>query len=188
MHGIDWVLSDNTGHLFIECKTKRLTLNAKTLSDRIALNIDLDVMAKAIVQHYRNIEDAINGKTKWVPDGLPIYPMVLTLEDWFMISPRVHEMLNKHVCRLLAEAGIHMNVLKEMPYTIASAYEFEITSQIIAQVGIFSMMSNKTIPEKQGWALLPLATNDFKEEMQHINWHLFADDFVKMMPDKPNSL
>ena len=77
-----------------------------------------------------------------------------------------------------------MKVLEEMPYTIASAHEFEITSQIIAQVGIFSMMSKKTTPEKQGLALLPLASDDFKEEMRHINWHLFADDFGKMLPNE----
>lgn len=183
-HGVDWLLSDRTGHLFIECKAKRLTLNAKTLSDPEALNKDLDVMAKAIVQHYRNIEDALKSKTRWVPDGLPVYPLILTLEDWFIISPRVLEILNKQVLRLLSEAGIDMKVLDEMPYTIASANEFEITSQIIAQVGIFSMMSKKTTPEKRGWALLPLASDDFKEEMRRINWRLFADDFGKMLPDE----
>jgi hypothetical protein len=31
-HGVDWVVSDDTGHLFIEAKTKRLTLGAKILS------------------------------------------------------------------------------------------------------------------------------------------------------------
>lgn len=183
-HGVDWLLSDKTGHLFIECKAKRLTLNAKTLSDPVALDKDLDVMAHAIVQHYRNIKDALKSLTRWVPDGLPIYPLILTLEEWFIISPRVLEMLNKHVGRLLSEAGIDMKVLEDMPYTIASAQEFEITSQIIAQVGIFSVMSKKTTPEKQGWALLPHASDDFKEEMRRINWHLFADDFRKMLPDE----
>jgi hypothetical protein len=183
-HGVDWLLSDRTGHLFIECKAKRLTLNAKTLSAPEALDKDLDVMAKAIVQHYRNIEDALKSKTRWVPDDLPIYPLILTLEDWFIISPRVLEKLNKHVRRLLSQAGIDMKVLEEMPYTIASAHEFEITSQIIAQVGIFSVMSKKTTPERQGWALLPLASDDFKEEMRRINWHLFANDFGKMLPDE----
>jgi hypothetical protein len=186
MHGVDWVLSDGTGHLFIECKTKRLTLNAKTLSDSVALDRDLDVIAKAIVQHYRNIGDALDSKTRWVPDGLPIYPLVLTLEDWFIFSPRVAEMLSKHVCRLMAEAGIPKKVLVEMPYTIASAHEFEITSQVIAQVGIFSVMAKKTAPEQQGLSLLPLAKNDFKDEMRRINWRLFADDWVRMMPDMPD--
>jgi hypothetical protein len=184
-HGVDWVLSDNTAHLFIECKTKRLTLSARTLSDLTALDMDLNVMAKAIVQHYRNIQDALNKKTSWVPNDLPIYPLVLTLEDWFIFSPRVREMLKEHVCQLLDGAGIDKNVLVDMPYTIASAHEFEITSQVIAQIGIFTFMSKKTTPEQQGLSLLPFATNDFKEEMRNINGRLFADDFAKMMPEIP---
>lgn len=101
MHGADWVLSDSTGHIFIECKTKRLTVSAKTHSDSEALERDLGVMAQAVVQHYRNIGDAIQGRTRWKADGLPIYPLILTLEEWFIFSPRVREMLNERVLQLL---------------------------------------------------------------------------------------
>jgi hypothetical protein len=186
MHGVDWVLSDNTGHLFIESKTKRLTVSAKTLSDTVALQKDLSVMATAIVQHYRNIRDALDGKTKWIPDGLPIYPIVLTLEDWFIFSPRIDEMLNLHVSRLLSEAGIPHRVLAEMPYTVASAHEFEITSQVIAQVGIGSVMSKKTAEEQRSWSLLPFMNVKFSNEMQHINWSLFEDEWAQLMPAKPD--
>jgi hypothetical protein len=99
VHGVDWVLSDSTGHLFIESKAKRLTVSAKTLSDTVALDKDLAVMASVVVQHYRNIRDAIDGKTRWAPDGLPVYSLVLTLEDWFIFSPHVETMLRKHVER-----------------------------------------------------------------------------------------
>lgn len=184
-HGVDWILSDSTGHLFIESKTKRLTVDAKIRSDTVALDKDLVVMATAVVQHYANIRDALDGKTPWVPDGLPVYPLVLTLEDWFIFSPRVVQMLREHVSRLLADAGIPNTVLEEMPYTIASAYEFEITSQVIAQVGILPVMAKKTAPEQQGWSLLPLARNDFTEEMRHINWRLFADDWARLWPHIP---
>jgi hypothetical protein len=77
MHGADWVLFDNSGHLFIESKTKRLTLNARILSDAAALEKDINVMALAIVQHYSNIRRALDGHTKWVPDTLPIYPLIV---------------------------------------------------------------------------------------------------------------
>jgi hypothetical protein len=185
MHGVDWVLSDNTGHLFVESKTKRLTVNAKTLSDAVALEKDLIVMATAIVQHYRNIGDARDGKTKWVPDGLPVYPFVLTLEDWFVLSPRVDEMLNQHICRLLTDADIPQQVLEEMPYTIASVHEFEIASQVIAQVGISAVLGKKTTApgQQRHWSLLPFIANDFKEEMRQVNWHLFADDLARLIPN-----
>jgi hypothetical protein len=186
LHGVDWVLSDSTGHLFIESKTKRLTVNAKTLSDAAALDKDLIVMATAIVQHYRNIRDALDGKTKWVPDGLAVFPLVLTLEDWFILSPRIDEMLNENVRRLLADAGIPGEVLEEMPYTIASAHEFEIASQVIAQVGVFTVMAKKTKPGQQrSWSLLPFITENFSEEMRGVSWRLFADEWAGLIPNRP---
>jgi hypothetical protein len=186
MHGVDWILSDSTGHLFIESKTKRLTMNAKTLSDTVALQRDLLVMATAIVQHYRNIRDALNGKTKWIPDGLPVYPLVLTLDDWFIFSPRVDEMLNLHIRRLLTEAGIALEVLAEMPFTVASAHEFEITSQVIAQIGISPLMSKKTVEEQRSWSLLPFVQTNFSNEMRHVNRRLFEEEWGHLMPAKPS--
>jgi hypothetical protein len=105
-HGVDWTVSDNTGHLFIEAKTKRLTLGAKIQSDNAPLERDLSTMAKAIVQHYRNIIRALEGRTTWKPDGLPVYPLVLTLEDWFIFSPRITQILKDEVRRLLAQQGM----------------------------------------------------------------------------------
>ncbi len=182
MHGVDWVLSNSTGHLFIECKTKRLTLSAKTLSDHSALEKDLAIMAKAVVQHYRNIRDALDGKTSWVPDGRPSFPLVLTLEDWLIISPQVDEALSRNVRQLLVEAQIPEQFLDEMPYTIASANEFEIAGQVIAQVGISPVMTKKTTPEQRRWLLLPFLNADFKQEMRHVDWHLFDDDRDVLIP------
>jgi hypothetical protein len=185
-HGTDWIISDKTGHIFIESKTKRLTVNAKTLADPVALDRDLAIMATAIVQHYRNITEALGGKTKWKPNRLPIYPMVLTLEDWFIFSPRVDEMLKRHVRRLLLESNQSEQILDEMPYTIASAYEFELTIQIIAQLDIFSVMSKKTAIDQRIWSLLPFVTNDFKEQMKNVKRFLFVDDWAKLMPEMPD--
>lgn len=182
-HGVDWIVSDSTGHLFIESKAKRLTVGAKTLADAVALQKDLAVMATAIVQHYRNIRDALDGRTKWIPDGLPIYPLILTLEDWYVFSPKVHEMLTKRVRELLEAAHIPGQVLEEMPYTIASAHEFEITSPVIAQVGSAPVMGRKTTSEQWRWSLLPFVKNTFKEEMKNVNWRLFEQDWDRLIPD-----
>jgi hypothetical protein len=186
MHGVDWMLSDNTGHLFIESKTKRLTMSAKTLSDTVALEKDLVVMATAIVQHYRNIRDALEGKTTWIPDGLPVYPIILTLEDWFIFSPRIDEILSLHIRRLLTDAGIPQRVLAEMPFTVASAHEFEITIQIIAQAGIASVMAKKTAEDQRSWSLLPFVTDNFSNEMRGVNWRLFEAEWGQLIPARPD--
>jgi hypothetical protein len=183
-HGVDWILSDDTAHLFIEAKTKRLTLGAKIHSINDDLERDLDKMAIAIVQHYQNILRALDGKTRWKPDGLPIYPLVLTLEDWFIFSPRVSEILNNYVRRLLCERGISEQVLIDMPFTTASAHEFEVASQIIAQVGIAALMVKKTSGEQRSWSLLPFIRHHFRDEMKQVNWMIFEADWNRLLPSK----
>lgn len=184
LHGIDWLVSDRTGNLFIESKTKRLTVSAKTLSDTAALDRDLRVMAAAIAQTYRNVRDALDRKTKWIPNGLPNYPLILTLEDWFIFSPRVNEMLNAHINQLLDEAHISRQVLQEMPYTIASAHEFEISIQVMAQAGITSVMKKKTMPNHRWWSLMPFIHSEFKDYLSKVNWRLFFEDWDDLLPDR----
>jgi hypothetical protein len=183
MHGADWILSDGSAHLFVECKAKRLRVNSKTRSDKVALEQDLIVLATAIVQHYRNIIDALAGHTKWQPDGLPIYPIILTLEDWLVLGPRVGELLDSHVQRILVKQGLPENLTEKMPYTIASSFDFEIASQIIAQVGILPVMKKKTEPQARGWILSPFLQGHFGAEMRNVNWQLFRSEWDKLVPD-----
>ena len=181
-HGVDWIVSDQTAHLFIETKTKRLTLGAKIQSDNAALERDLATMAKAIVQHYRNIIRALEGHTRWKPDGSPIYPVILTLEDWFIFSPRIVEMLSGEVRGLLAEQGIPERVVTEMPYTVAATHEFEAAIQVIAQAGIRTVMSKKTAVGQRNWSLLPFIRDAFSTEMKNINWRLFVSEWDRLLP------
>lgn len=180
-HGADWIVSDGGGHIFIECKTKRLRLDAKTRSDTKALEEDIAVLAKAIAQHYRNISEAVAGKTDWSPDGLPIYPLILTMEDWFIFSPQVDQMLNSEVKRLLCKDGLDLSLLDEMPFTIASAHEFEIGIQIIAEVGIAKVMAIKTRGEHRTWGLVAVLASAYSNEIKRVNWALFGDDLQRLV-------
>lgn len=185
MHGVDWILSDSTGHLFIESKAKRLTMQAKIESDTTALSKDLEVMAAAIVQHYRNILDALDGKTDWRQDGKPVYPLVLTLENLFLFTPRVDELLRGYVRRRLDEANIAQDVLTKMPFTLASAEEFEAAIQLIARKGIAPLMSNKTNDEKEKWSLMPFLQTEYRDELAGLRWNLFEDEWSQLLPDPP---
>jgi len=180
-HGVDWVLSDDTGHLFIEAKTKRLTLGARIRSVNDDLDRDLVTMATAIVQHYQNILRALDGKTRWKPDGLPIYPLILTLENWFIFSPSVVDILNNQVDRLLHERDVSEQVLTDMPFTIASAHEFEAASQVIAQVGVDALMSKKTSLEQRSWSLLQFMRDHFADEIERVNWMIFEADWNRLL-------
>ena len=186
-HGVDWIVSDPSAHLFVECKAKRLTVDSKTAHDTVALERDLLVMAKAIVQHYGNIRRALEGRTHWIPDHRPVYPVVLTLEDWHVFTPRVMEILKARVGQLSAEAGIPATMLEEMPWTVASSFEFEAASQVMASVGIGKVMAAKTATDHRDWSLLPFVTSIFREEIANVNWRLFPEAWASLIPVRPGA-
>lgn len=181
--GVDWVLGDETAELAIECKAKRLRLEAKLMSDTAALSAELDEMAKAIVQLYRNIREAQADKAPWKPNGSPIYPIVLTFEEWFLFSPFVQNMLGEHVRRRLENLHIPISVLDEMPYTVASAHEYEVAIQVIAQIGIQNLLSKKTQSEFRHWSLMPFMTTHFPTELSSCHRRLFMEDLQAIMAE-----
>ena len=135
-HGVDWILKDNTGAICIECKTKRLRWDAKFNIDNEDIASELENMAKFIVQNYKNIEDIKTRRTNWQYDGCPIYPVIITLEDWFLLNPVILKELDQKVCLLLTNEGIDQKVLKEMPYSVIPVGDTEIIFQIINHIGI----------------------------------------------------
>ena len=180
-HGTDWILSDDTG-IFLEAKTKRLTVNARVSSDLAALSKDLKVLAEAVAQNYRNIDDAVSGKTAWVNDGRPIYPLILTLEDWYIFSPRVKQVLDDQIMVEITALGIDPNVLITMPWQMGSAHELEIASQVISQVGVKAVLGAKS-HEQQGWSLLPALQERFPQEFAKVDYRLFGEDFLALVPE-----
>jgi hypothetical protein len=180
-HGVDWILSDNTGHAFIEAKTKRLTARAKMAPEPEALEKDLQTLAEAVAQNYQNIQDATGAKTAWLADGLPIFPLIATLEDWYIFSPSVKKMLDDRILAELVKKQIDLAVLDQMPWQIASAQELELASQVIAQVGVYPVMSAKT-PAQQGWSMSPTLRDRFPEAVRNTNPRLFEADFLALLP------
>ena len=110
--------------------------------------------------------------------------MILTLEDWFIFSPSVAEILNNHVQRLLVERGVAEQVMTEMPFTIASAHEFEVASHVIAQVGIAALMGKKISGQHRSWSLLPFLRDQFSMEMRKVNWAIFETDWNRLLLQK----
>ena len=91
------------------------------------------------------------------------FALILLMDDWFIISPKVSATLNEHVDRLLAKAGLP-DIVQRIPYLITSANEFETGCQIIAQVGtpVISMRSTD-----QAWtrSLLGVVQANFEAQM-----------------------
>lgn len=181
-HGADWILSDGTGHAFIECKTKRFAFAAKMLTDVDALDRDLSTFGSAIVQHYKNIVDARNGLTGWKDDGLPIYPLIVTLDDLYLFGSAVRDALDLKVQDGMLAAGLPLKLLDDMPWLIASVKEFEMAAQVINQRSISDVLGPMQQPKFNKWVLDTFIRQEFALELKNSVDVLFPDDLNRLFP------
>ena len=156
-------------------------MRAKSEADTAAVDHDLSVLAEAVVQNFKNMQHAMEGKTAWKPDGMPVFSMILTLEDWFIFSSRVRELLQHNLRVLAAKEGINEQALMRMPYTVTSASEFEVACQIIPQLGIAPLMQKKLGAETNWWLLLPFLRQCFPNELRNVKWDFQTRELDKLL-------
>ena len=162
-HGVDWRVTDGSATVFIECKTKRMTVGARDATDEAALEQDIGTLARAIVQHYENIADALDGRTGWTPDGLPSYMMVVTFESWYLMSHTVRRTLQDKVNLKMAEKGLG-DMADRIPYQVVSIIEFEETIAVMGQVGIDAVNRGKLEEQTRDWEFGPFLQQAFPAE------------------------
>lgn len=182
-HGADWVLMDPSANVFIECKTKRVKQAGKMAFDRDAVQAEFEVLAKAIVQLYKNIADAQQGITQWVPNGHPIYPLVVTLEDWYLFGSPVAAMLRELVQEKLQAQGMDMAVMDSMPYTVVSSGELETVGNVLAQVGIHPFLAGRHQENFRDWLVQDYAQEAFPDACHKAPRILFRDDLIHVIPE-----
>lgn len=141
--GIDWAVSDPSGHVMIECKARRPKVDSKSVTQGDELTEAIDSLAKMIVQHYKNVRDALEGLSQWKPDGKPVYPIIVTYEDWYLFAPHVIENLDSVVRQKLIEHKLE-SMLDTAPFIVTSIAEFEEAGQAVAQIGIEKFFASRT--------------------------------------------
>lgn len=177
---IDWIVSDADSALFIECKTKRLVFTAKSeIEDTESIDNELNKMADFIVQCYKTITDYKKGHYPHFAHNpkLKIYPLVVTLEHWYVFGSKFLASLDKLVEQKIIELKLDINLLKDAPYAICSVEDFEVVAQLIKVVGIRKFMESKVSdPEKREWEFGPYINSEFKDYKNHIK-SLFDDEY-----------
>ena len=167
----DWIMEDNTAILFIECKTKRLTIGAKTeLLNLDELESELDKIADAIVQTYKSIENYKNRlypQIKFDP-AKHLYPIIVTLEDWFLYGDPIIKKLDELVAIKLKSAGLNEDLMKSTPYCVMSAETFESFIFIANKNDIKSILEEKLFDQdKKYWEIENYLRHKFPEEIKH---------------------
>ncbi|WP_369928537.1 hypothetical protein [Xanthomonas sp. NCPPB 2632] len=183
-HGADWVVSDPTGHIFVECKAKRFAYPAKMLLIEDALERDLQTFAKAIVQNYKNILDAKEGITDWSDDGLPVYPLVVTLEELYLFGPAVTARLDAHVEAVMVSEKVPLDLLRTMPWLIASVRELELAAQVVNKRGVSEVFGPVRRPPYEGWNLINFMQQKFENELLDCTESLFPEEEDRLFPEE----
>lgn len=152
----DWLLVEgDTSAAFIECKAKRIRVSAKTaMGDLTPLQEDIGVLADAVVQLYQRFLEYEAGAFPNLPfaAGRKSYPVVVTLEEWYLFGQRVVGMLSETVEARMGAAGLDLSLLARAPYSIMSCDEFEEVAQIIDVVGLENFFDSKlSDPERRSW-------------------------------------
>lgn len=181
--GIDTILSQDDAAFFVEVKAKRMLARSKSqlLSDS-AIDRDLNILADDIVQVYATVQDyknnlytnfAYNKDTK-------IFPLVVTLEDWFLIGEDSRELKNK-VIKKLEENDLPTNFLKETPYIICSCKNYEQLIQVLNKHSISEIMEHWVAPEKEGHNFGQFLATNYRDGCKFID-DFFPGDFEKIYP------
>jgi hypothetical protein len=179
---VDWILDDGDAALFLECKAKRLSRDAKTeLDDLRPLDNDIEHMANAVLQVYRTASDYLGNQYPhfaFKPDR-KIFPAVVTLENWHMFGPEMLSRLRQAVEAKLSASGMSPSLLSTMPYSVWSIEELERALQIVDSVRLLDFLDGKIEDkEMRGWEWAGYMTRRFGEGFARRN--LFHQEYLSM--------
>jgi hypothetical protein len=182
---VDWIVAHEHAALFLECKAKRLSWDAKSsLEDLGPLEADIENMAAAVVQVYKTLVDHLDNAYPHLPakDGRKIFPAVVTLENWRMFGPVMMNKLTEAVTAKLKGAGLPPHLVEQMPYSVWAIEELEVGLQIIHANGIAGFMEGKLkSTEMRQWDWHGYMTNQYPRSSPAKT--LFKTDYKEMFSE-----
>lgn len=176
---VDWIVDQHGAAVFVEAKTKRLAHQAKVeIIEEKILPIELDKLAAMVVQAYKSICDYKAGYYPHYPfdPNRKIYPIIVTLEDWFLMGPKLANKLKADVIRRLQQEALPIAIVDEMPYSVCAIHEFEQAIQVMDRAGIHMVMQGKIEKSRQEWTLAAFLRDGFQEHWDRARF-IFEKEF-----------
>ncbi|KAF0137521.1 MAG: Uncharacterized protein FD152_404 [Xanthobacteraceae bacterium] len=146
-HGVDLIIEDTDATVFVECKTRRLSIPGKFASDGVKLESEIDVLGGMIAKHYSNVLDALEGRTSWKRRACKTFVLMVTLDDWRMFGIHTPSMIAEAIKRALVAKGMSETLWDQMPCMLISAEDFEIFTEIASGVGLAKFLDLYSTPE-----------------------------------------
>jgi hypothetical protein len=124
-------------------------------------------LADAIVQLYERLQDYAAGRFPNLSyvSSRKIYPVVVTLEEWYLFGERVLALLRDAVETKMRVGGVDLGWLDKAPYTVLSTDEFEDAIQIVNMIGIANCFEGKfSDPKMRPWSFGNYLRDRFAKE------------------------
>lgn len=167
--------------LFIECKARRMSKGAleNFISDEVAI-YEISKLLPMAVQAYKQIHEYKTGQYNFVEfQDKPIYPMIVTLEDWLVFGNLMVDTLEKMLRDELPKKGIPLEYLDTYPITTCSIHELENCLSIMEKVGFNKFMSNKVFDREHKYWLLGNYSESVYKDL-YVDIELFPGEFEKV--------
>jgi hypothetical protein len=180
---VDWLVEDASAVMFVECKVLKTNqeLRTKLIPTETARGL-MRRLAAAIGQTYATMSDALAGNyPHWKPTGKPAYPVVVTLDNWNLLSHVTHGTLQSLVEEELLERGLDLGLLQAHPFAVWHVQEFESGVQVMFEVGIETVMNGLASPDKGGWLFSSYLRAEFPDALANAR-NLFPDEHRKLIP------
>lgn len=181
-HTIDWLVEHDDCALFVECKSKQPTYNAKfDINDTKALESDIDKICSEIGKMYVNLNRYINGE---YPNKNPlekIYPIFVTMADWSIYNIRTNLNPEKYVEAYLIKKGINPDIMKKYPVEVCGIETFELLVQRIALFGPDKVLGPRANGYRRSDFLDAYLTSEIpieKEPVWNAEWLSALDAFL----------
>lgn len=177
---VDWIVEDNAALLFLECKTKRLSIGAKSelLKDE-KLKEQMSIMAENIAKVYTTLSDFLKNKYPSIKNKRKdIYPVIVTLDDWYFFGEKLKSILSIELQPFLKKNSELVDLIKKYPYSIVSIDTFEQLVPILNKYGIKKVISQKMeSSEFETWDM-----ETFLRKMYPNDFGSYKNIFIKKLP------
>jgi hypothetical protein len=179
----DWIIEDETAALFVECKGTRARYQGiSDLTDRRFIDAEFERLRKFTLQLYKTLNDALSGAyPNWKSKGKPVYPLIVTLEDWQTIGIQVDRIVIAPLKAELAAAGIDPAIVERHPPSFCSVETFEMLAGVCDAVGLEAVLGPKTSGDEATWALETFLMSNFKNEIDRLSGSVFADQWQRLL-------